>query len=108
MRRSTPLLAVLFAMAALVGACSQQKDPKAADLRKDISEELQELEPNPLSKAQADCYAELLVEDEADAKLLADVRFSDAEPPAEDGVRDKIAAAAIAAREDCDIAEAPR
>ena len=106
MRRSTSLLAVLFAMAALVGACSQQGDPSKAELTEDLTEDLREVDPD-LTADQAECYAGLLV-DEVGVKDLADVRFSDAEPPTEDGVADKIAAAAIAAREDCDIAEAPR
>jgi hypothetical protein len=102
MRRSTLLFALLFGMAALVGACSQQGDPSKAEL----TEDLREVDPD-LTADQAECYAGLLV-DEVGVKDLADVRFSDAEPPTEDGVADKIAAAAISAREDCDIAEAPR
>jgi hypothetical protein len=106
MRRTTVLLAVLLVMAATVGACSQQKDPTAAELKDDLVEDLREVDAD-LSVDQAECYAGLLV-DKVGVKDLADVRFSDAEPSTEDGVADKIAEAAIAAREDCDIAEAPR
>ena len=106
MRRSTPLLAVLFAMAAIVGACSQQKDPTKAELTDDLVEDLREVNPD-LSADQAECYAGLLV-DKVGVADLNDVNFSDAEPSAEDDVADKIAEAAIAAREECDIAEAPR
>ena len=106
MRRSAPLLAVLFAVAGTVGACSQQKDPTKAELKDDLVEDLREVD-TALSADQAECYAGLLV-DKVGVADLNDVKFSDAEPSTEDGVADKIAEAAIAAREECDIAEAPR
>jgi hypothetical protein len=105
--RHTPTIAAVLALGALVGACSQQDDPTVAELREDISEQLQEIEGSPaLTAAQADCYAELLVEDEADVDELSDVKFSASEPDPE--VAEKIAAAAVQAREDCDLADAPR
>jgi hypothetical protein len=105
MRRTSPLLAAVLALGAFLGACSQQKDPTVAELREDLVEELRDVQPS-ITADQAECYAALLVQDKSDVDDFVDVKFSESEPEPE--VAERIAAAAVAAREDCDLAEAPR
>jgi hypothetical protein len=102
MRLRTPLLTAALCLGLLVGACSQSK-PDAADLRKDLSSELQKGD-QALTKAQADCFAKLLV-DEVGADDLNDVKFDDQEPTSKLGKQ--LASIAAEATSKCDIDEQP-
>ena len=84
-------------------ACTQQDDPTEAELKDDLVNELREVDTE-LTADQADCYAGLLV-DEVGVKDIVDVGFS-AEPP--DEIADEVADAAVAAREECGLTDAPR
>ena len=100
MRLRTPLLASTLCLGLLAGACSQSK-PDAADLRKDLSSQLQEGD-RPLTKAQADCYAKLLVA-EVGVDDLNDVKFDAQEPSSKMGKQ--IAAVAAEAASKCDLGD---
>jgi hypothetical protein len=96
--RTRPLLAVLLATGLLLGACSQS-DPSAKDVREDLSSALQKGD-DPLTEAQADCYAKLIV-DEIGADKVNDVGFSAKEPS--DELAAELATVAQTARTKCKI-----
>jgi hypothetical protein len=98
MRRS-PLLFALLALALLFSACGKPKQPKADELREKISVELRQA-TSSLTKKQADCYADLLV-DELGAKVINDIDITDKEP--EPAVAKGIATAATKAGARCGI-----
>ena len=100
----TPVIVAALVLASLVGACSQQKDPTADELQDDLVEELRKVDTD-LTADQADCYAGLLVK-EVGVKDIVDVKFSAEEPS--DEIADGIAAAAVAARDECGLTDAPR
>ena len=100
----TAAIAAALALASLVGACTQQKDPSADELQDDLVEELRDIDAS-LTADQADCYAELLV-DKVGVDEIVDVKFSAEEPSAK--VADGIAEAAVAARDQCGLADPPR
>ena len=100
--RPLPLIAAVLATGLLVGACSQS-DPSAKEVREDLAEALQKGDDG-LSRAQADCYAKLIV-DEIGADEVNDVSFSAKEPKGE--LAEEIAAVATTAHEQCDLPSAP-
>ena len=100
--RSTPLAAAVVAFGLLLGACSQNKT-KASDVKKDLSEALQEGDA-ALTKEQADCYAGLIV-DKVGAKEINDIQFSKEEPSKE--LADQLGDVAVTARTSCGIPAAP-
>lgn len=100
--RSTPLAAAVVAFGLLLGACSQNK-PKASEVKKDLSEALQEGDA-PLTKAQADCYAGLIV-DKVGAKEINGIDYRKQEP--EKALADQLGEVAVAARASCDLSAAP-
>ncbi len=104
MRRTPLIIAAVLAVASLGGACSQQKDPTKNELSEDLADELQEVDSS-LTAKQADCYADLLVE-KVGVKRVIDVDFSDKQPA--DEIADRIATAAVAARDECGLQDAPR
>ena len=102
--RHSPVIVAVLALGVILGACTQQDDPTEAELTEDLVEELRDIDP-ALTADQAECYAGLIV-DEVGVEDVVDVKFSDSEPSNE--LDDKVATAAVAAREECDLAEAPR
>jgi hypothetical protein len=98
MRLRTSLLSAVLCLGLLTGACSQSK-PDAADLRKDLSSELQKGRQR-LTKRQADCYAKLIIE-KVGADAVNDVGFN-AKEPSKDMAAD-LAAVAATAGDTCDI-----
>jgi hypothetical protein len=100
--RHRPLLATLLATGLLVGACSQS-DPSAKEVREDLAEALQKGD-DALSRDQAECYAELIVE-KVGADEVNDVSFSAKEPS--DEVAEELATVAATARDKCDLQSAP-
>ena len=100
----TPAIAAVLVLTVLAGACSQQKDPTADELQDDLVEQLRDADAS-LTADQADCYAGLLVA-EVGVEDIVDVKFSAKEPSA--GMADGIAAAAVAAREQCGLTDPPR
>jgi hypothetical protein len=99
----TPVIAAALVFV-LAGACSQQEDPTADELQDDLVEQLREADDS-LDADQADCYAGLLVK-EIGVEDIVDVKFSAEEPS--DEIADGIAAAAVAAREECGLTDPPR
>jgi hypothetical protein len=99
--RRTPLIGTVLVLALSVGAgaCSSDKKDDPDDIRKELSEQLQKGEDG-LSKKEADCFADVLIE-EVGADKLADVDFSADEPPKE--LQGAFAKAAVKAVSDCDI-----
>lgn len=95
--RATRLAASVLALGLLLGACASADDPSAEEVREDLSKSLQKGD-DALSKAEADCYAEIVV-DEVGADAINDVGFSDKEPEA--AVAKELGAAAVAARAEC-------
>lgn len=95
--RPSRLAATVLALGLLLGACAQAKDPSAKDVRADLSAALQDGDDG-LSKAEADCYAKLVV-DEVGADEINDIGFSDKEP--ESAVAKAIGEAAVTARAEC-------
>jgi hypothetical protein len=95
MRRTPALLAAVTLVVAL-SACSGADDPSPEELQADITEELQDVDPD-LTDDQAECVAEQVIaavgEDEVN-----DIDFS-AEDPGD--LEEEFAAAAVAARDDC-------
>ena len=81
MRRTLLLLTSLALAIGTLGACGQSDDPTAEELEKDISEELQDVD-STLTKAEADCYAGVVV-DEVGVDAVNDIDFS-ADAPDED------------------------
>jgi hypothetical protein len=100
--RRTPVigLALVVALGFTAGACGgSDGDDDPDDIRAELSEQFQEGDDG-FSKQQADCFADVLVE-EVGADELADVDFSDEEPPKE--LQEAFTKAAIKAVSDCDI-----
>jgi hypothetical protein len=102
MRLRTSLLSAVLCLGLLTGACSQSK-PDAADLRKDLSSELQK-GTQRLTKRQADCYAKLIVA-EVGVDDLNDVKLDDEEPTSKMGKQ--LAAVAAEATSKCDLDDQP-
>ena len=100
--RSLVALVVLAGPLAVLPACSQQDDPSPEELTEDVAEELRERDSS-LTAEQAECYAALVV-DELGVDAIQDVEFSDEEPTPE--LAEGIAAAAVAARDECGLADA--
>lgn len=100
MRRS-PVIGFALVLAFGVGAsaCSGDSDDDPDDVRQELSEQLREGDSS-FTEEQADCFADVLV-DEVGADELADIDFSDAEPP--EDLQDAFASAAVKAVSDCDI-----
>jgi hypothetical protein len=97
MRRS-PVLGLLLGLALLAGACSGTKDPTAADLEAKVSGQLRA--SSTLTKAQADCYAHLLV-DKIGASTINKLSITQKDPnPA---VAKQLADAALSATRTCGI-----
>jgi hypothetical protein len=59
MRRAS-LLGLLLSLALVSGACAGGKQPSASTLRTKVSTQLRD-QDHALTKAQADCYAKLIV-----------------------------------------------
>ena len=100
--RVTPLLRAAAVLCVVLGAsaCGGDSDEKTeAELVDDISEVIRENQPG-LDEDQAECWAEIIV-DEAGADALNDVDLAESEPPA--ALQDQITAAAQRAVEDCGI-----
>lgn len=74
-------------------------DPNEAEIKADLSATFQKGEP-PLTEEQADCLAELVI-DQVGVKQLNDVDLSADEPPEE--IADELAVATVRARDECDI-----
>jgi hypothetical protein len=101
--RLTPLLRAASVLCLVVGAaaCGGDSDEKTeAELVDDISEVLQGDGQLGLDEDQAECWAEIIV-DEAGADALNDLDLSESEPPTE--LQEQITAAAQRAVEDCGI-----
>lgn len=91
----------VLAAAALVlgaGACAGDDGESEADIKEDLSETLQRSSEGFADQELADCFADIVIE-EVGGEELQDLELSAEEPPAE--VAEKIAEAAIRAREDC-------
>lgn len=97
----TAIAALAATVALVLGACGGPSDPTGAELVEEISEELRSSDPS-LTAEQADCYAELLV-DEVGTDEINDLGFTDDEPDPE--VAQAIATAAVAAREACGLGD---
>jgi hypothetical protein len=99
--RRTPLIGsiVVLALGIGAGACSSSEKDDPKELRKDLSEQFQEGKDG-LDKKQADCFADVLI-DEVGADELADVDFSADEPP--EDLQDAFTAAAVRAVAECDL-----
>jgi hypothetical protein len=106
MPRPRTLLTVVAAavpLALLAPACSQQDDPSPEELTEDLAEELRERDGS-LTADQAECFAGLVVE-ELGVEDIQDVELSDEDPTSE--LAEGIAAAAVQARDECDLTTAP-
>lgn len=99
--RRTSLLGPAAAVLLLAAACGGSGEQSDDELRADVSEQLQN-GGDGLAEEQADCFAEILI-DEVGADELRDVDLSADEPPA--GLQDEISAAAVRAVEECDLAD---
>ena len=97
MRRS-PVLGLLLGLALLAGACSGTKDPTAADLEAKVSGQLRA--SSTLTKAQADCYAHLLV-DKIGASTINKLSITQKDPNPD--VAKQLADAALSATRTCGI-----
>jgi len=104
MRRAS-ILGTAAALCVLVGAagCGGNKGPSEDELVDDLSEVLQSGGAG-FDEETADCFAKIVV-DEVGVKKLKDVDLTADEPPAE--LQDEIAAAAVRAQDDCDLAGDP-
>jgi hypothetical protein len=98
----SPLLRA-FAVAALLltlAACGGgKKDPSEAEIKADLSGSFQQGD-DPLSEEQADCYADVII-DEVGVDRLKDVDFAAETPPKE--IKDDVAAATVRALDECDL-----
>lgn len=94
---------VLGAAAVLLitaGACGSSNDKLSeADIKAELSTNFQS-GGDGLTKEQADCYADLLIE-EAGVDKLKDIDLSADTPPAE--IQDAVAAASEKAIDECDL-----
>ena len=97
--RRTPLLGLVLLLAAASGACSGAKQPSASDLRTKVSTQLRD-QDHSLSKAQADCYAKLIVA-KVGTKTINKITVTDKIPDLT--VRKALAAAALAAARTCRV-----
>ena len=96
--RRTPLLALVLPLAALSGACAA-KQPSASELRTKVSTQLRD-QDHSLTKAQADCYAKLIVA-KVGTKTANRITVTDKVPDAK--VKKALASAAIAATSTCGV-----
>ena len=94
---------VLGAAAALLltaAACGSSEDElSAADIKTELSANFQSGEDG-LTKEQADCYADLIIE-EAGVDTLKDIDLSAETPPAE--IQDAVAAATARSVDECGL-----
>jgi hypothetical protein len=91
----------VLAAAALVlgaGACAGDEGESEADIKEELSETLQRSSEGFEDRQLADCFADIVIE-QVGVEELQDLELSAEEPPAE--VEEKIAEAAIRAREEC-------
>lgn len=95
-RARASALAALLLVAGLA-ACGGDQERSADDIEADIAAQLEE---GGLDAEAADCVAGVIV-DEIGADELRDVDFSAEEPPAD--LEDDIAAATLAAIDECDL-----
>ena len=98
MRRSSFLGAALC-LALAETSCSGGDGDSKADIKKQISTQLQH-GGEGFDKKTADCFADIVI-DEVGVEELKDVDFDTDTPPAE--LQDEIAAAAERATEECDL-----
>jgi hypothetical protein len=100
--RRTPLIAAVTAAALLsLGACAGQGGAKSEeDIHASLSEHFQ---TDGLSKEQADCYADLVI-DEVGVDELKDAEVGDEEPPEDQ--QEAYAAAGLRAVDECGIDKA--
>ena len=98
LRRSGLAALVLTTSLGLTACGSGSKDKSAADVKEEISAQLQS--DGGLAAEAADCFADVIV-DEVGAKELNDVDFAAEEPTKALG--EDLAGAAISARDKCDI-----
>ena len=103
MRRLSPVLVAVLALALPLGACSR-KETSAKDLREQVSTALQKGDDG-LTAEQADCYALLIIPkgkaEAASAKRINDLKITAKEPSSAFGK--VLAAAATEARASCGI-----
>jgi hypothetical protein len=97
--RRTPLLGLLVALALLSSACSGTKQPSTSELRTKVATQLRD-QDHHLTKAQADCYAKLIVA-KVGTKTINKVTITDKEPEAK--VKRALAASAIEATRSCHV-----
>ena len=96
--RRAPLIGTLVMLAALGAGCGGGGDDSPDEVRANLSEELQA--SLPLDEEEADCFAEVLVE-EIGVEALQDIDFTAEEPP--ERLEEDFTAAALVAVDDCDI-----
>ena len=101
--RYAPLLGAAASLCLVVGAaaCGGGDAESEEDLVNDVSETLQG-GGEGFDAETADCFAQIVVE-EAGVEELRDLDLTGDEPPQE--LQDKIAAAAVQAAEECDLAD---
>lgn len=100
--RRTPLLGVAASLCLILGSAGcggEDKDRSAADIKKDLSANLQDNDPE-LDKETADCFADVIV-DEVGLEKLKDIDLTDDEPASGDD--EEIAAAAGRAVQECGL-----
>ena len=97
--RRTPLLGLLLALTLLAGACSGAKQPSSSELRTKVSTQLRD-QDRSLTKAQADCYAKLIVA-KVGTKTINKITITDKAPDAK--VKKALAAAALEAPATCHL-----
>jgi hypothetical protein len=89
-------VALLLTLGACGGGAS---DPSEAEIKADLVAAAQEGE-NGLTEAQAECYADLVIE-EVGVEALKDVDIGADDPPEE--IQDALATAAVRAQDECDL-----
>lgn len=93
-RATAAAVALIFGLS----ACGDSGDSSDAEVKDDIAEQL--AEDGALDQDEADCFAEVIV-DEIGADKVNDVDFSAEEPP--EGLQEELATAALKAIDDCDL-----
>lgn len=100
--RRTPLLGATASLCLIFGSAGcggEDKDRSEADIKKDLSANLQDNDPD-LDKETADCFAEVII-GEVGLEKIRNIDLTDDEPPGGDD--EAIAAAARRAVEDCGL-----